>query len=157
MADPISYNLHPSDIALEDTTSYNTWFNTILTLKEKAEAATDTASAAQYTEAMTGIVAKMEADLSDDTTVVDIGPLFDMWRIEGKGSFGSFAQQMLEEETVDSYDAIMALESFPNLTAEETKSIQDGLKGAHDYHESVSKRDAAYNHAKQSVIDDDAD
>ena len=150
MADPISYNLHPSDIALEDTASYNQWFNAIVTLRDKASGETDSTRAAQYTEAMHGIVAKMEQDLSDDTSVVSVGPLIDMWEVEGKGSFGSFAQQMLEGETVDSYDAIMALKSFPNLTVEETQSIQGGLKGAHDYHESVSNRDAAYNHTKRS-------
>ena len=81
MADPTIHRLHPSDIALEDTASYNQWFDAIVTLRDKANTETDTAKADQYRQAMHGIVSTMEGDLGDDSTIVDIGPMLDMWEV----------------------------------------------------------------------------
>ena len=127
MADPIAHNLHPSDIALEDTASYNQWFNAIVTLRDKAAEETDTVRAAQYTEAMHGIVSKMEQDLSDDTSVVSIGPLIDMWEVEGGGSFGSFAVQMKEEEDAAKLALIHSDSSGIDLSPEQKTQAIAGL------------------------------
>jgi len=127
MADPTIHRLHPSDIALEDTASYNQWFDAIVTLRDKAAAETDTLRANQYRQAMHGIVSTMEGDLGDDSTIVDIGPMLDMWEVEGGGSFGSFAPQMAEEEALANLELIHSDSSGLDLSPEQNKQAIAGL------------------------------
>jgi len=128
MAHTITHNLHPSDVALEDTTSYNQWFNTIVTLRDKAEAATDSTQKAQYIEAMHGVVSHMEGQLSDDSTAVDIGPMLDMWEVEGGKSFGAFAEQMAEGELEASFTNL-----FSSINTDQYGNTGAYLFDAKDY------------------------
>ena len=155
MADPTIHRLHPSDIALEDTAAYNQWFNTIITLRDKAAAETDSTRAAQYTEAMHGIVAKMEQDLSDDTSVVSIGPLIDMWEVEGKGSFGSVAPQMQAYEDSIKLASIHSDSSGIDLSPEQNQQAIAGLdakKKALDDIQAYSDEWSAYYDETQSKM-----
>ena len=155
MADPVLYDLNISDIALEDTAAYNQWFNTIITLRDKAAAETDSIRAAQYTEAMHGIVAKMEQDLSDDTSVVSIGPLIDKWEVEGKGSFGSVAPQMQAYEDSIKLASIHSDSSGIDLSPEQNQQAIAGLdakKKALDDIQAYSDEWSAYYDETQSKM-----
>jgi hypothetical protein len=90
--------LHPTDIALEDTAAYNQTFRAITTLRDYANKSENDDEKAQYTLAMNDLVSKVESGLSDDSTVIDIGPFLDAWEVEGGKSFAPFTEQMYNLE-----------------------------------------------------------
>ena len=127
MADPVSYTIQSTDIALQDTAAYNERFQMLVDLRKLIQDNPDDPRAVEYESRMHNIVAEMEDIFSSDTTVANIGPLLDSWELEGGGSFGSFAPQMAEKEAIANLELIHSDSSGIDLSPEQNKQAIAGL------------------------------
>jgi hypothetical protein len=155
MADPVSYVVHPSDIALQDTAAYNERFNEIIYLRNLAQDESDSLRKSNIIETMHGIATEIEDFFSDDTTVADIGPLLDLWEVEGKGSFGSVAPQMQAYEDSIKLASIHSDSSGIDLSPEQNQQAIAGLdakKKALDDIQAYSDEWSAYYDETQSKM-----
>ena len=106
MADRKIRNVHPNEIALADTAAYNERFQTLVDLRKLIQDNPDDPKAVEYESRMHNIVAEVEDFFSDDTTEANIEPLLNMWEVEGKKSFGTFAPDMLDNERAEALDLL---------------------------------------------------
>jgi len=122
-----SHRLHPLDIALKDTAAFNTIFNQIADYKDLADDAPDDTTKGYYLAEMHKISDDFEAFLSNDSTIVDIGPFFEMWVEEGGKSFSPFVIQMSEAEQAAKLATIHSDTSGIDLSPEQKTQAVAGL------------------------------
>jgi hypothetical protein len=146
------HELGLSEIALKDTMTYNTWFQTISALKNeanKAFSAGDTAGGELYTQGMYTVVDKMESDLSSDSVYTSIGNILEQWEIEGKGSFGPFAADMLAQEKLANVDDLYTGKTKIALSSKQRKEALSALKEKEDRYKETKIQTDEFTAARQ--------